>query len=158
MYSDGTDLAQYDEKSPLFLGEPGLGEVPYRAIEWNRVESLRLESQYHKSEFSIIQPPEGYKISLRRRAWGSAQGDETMVFMIVVSVDGVEVDDQSTAHVTYWFPNGVVHDCPRFNCPDVAKYASGMLHGIPGRSLMPESHELEVASQAVLDALNTPEA
>jgi hypothetical protein len=72
-YTDGTHLAQYDSSHPSAIG----GEVPFRMIEWPRVDTLVLESQLVRSVFKVLQPPDGYRLSLRRRTVQSTQADST---------------------------------------------------------------------------------
>jgi hypothetical protein len=154
-FRDGGSLSQYEETSPLFIGDPGTGEVPYRAIDWTRVERLRFESQWARSDFAITPPPAGWQHSLRRRAFRNQRGDEVMCFMLVVSLAGQEVLDATVGHVMYWFPNGVIHDCPQFNCGDAARYGTSILHGVPG-SLMPQTHQTDIQAGALLDPVSNP--
>lgn len=143
-YADGSVLHQTDEQSPKYLGAPGTGEVPMNAIEWDRAKELHLESQWAKSVFRVVDPGPGLQTSLRRRTFSVLNsGIHATIMLVVTSEAGQEVDDNSVRHVTYWCPDGTVHDCHLFNCPDVANYV------IKGQPLMP--HTAATNSQA--DAL-----
>jgi hypothetical protein len=147
-YSDGSELHQYDKSSEKFIADAG--EVPYRAIEWDRVVELTLSSAEWESRFTIAQPPEGTKLSLRSRHFRTQEGVTVPCFMVVQSIAGEEVTDESVQWVLYWLPNGVDHQCPHFNCPDVANYALKLVHGIPA-GIMPSTHTTTVQVGAVIE-------
>lgn len=147
-YEDGTYLAQHG----------GVKETPTSDIDWSRVKSLRFESDVVVQTFSIVQPPEGYWLWLRRRVFRNDSGDSQVVIYMLCTMDGsVELDhddiktyEQACKGVTFWIPNGVIHQCPFYNCKDVAHYCSGEVHDIDGRALMPMTHALPIQVDSVL--------
>lgn len=148
-YNDGTFLAQYPTDGP---------EVPFRAIEWPNVKSLILESQFLRQEFDIIQPQADCRLALQSRMFRDMAGDrEVMVFMlityrndIIIDVDDPKSYEEACVHVVYWFPNGIIHDCPLYNCNEIAQYASGEIHDIAGRSVMPIHNEIKAKLDAAV--------
>jgi hypothetical protein len=153
LYNDGTSCWQYDTTHPGFLSDGhGGGEVPYRAIDWSKVSQLKLESQWATATFDVTPPPEGYSVRLQSRHFRAVDGTNTMCFMIVtlddtkpLNMDDIQTYVAATVHVTYWFPNGVVHDCPHFECADASRYGMHMVHGKVGE-LMPETHSTTVGA------------
>ena len=164
-YKDGTILSQYDRASPHFFVSPGHergGEVPFRAIEWNRVSEVFFESDFAKSTFAILDPGEQYSLSLKCRTFmvqwsepgpeGKELGFSAQIraFMICtthrdmpIDLDRVETIKAATAHVTYWLPDGSTHSCPYYDCPDVANWVTGAVKG-KRVGLMPSTHELKI--------------
>lgn len=130
LYRDGSYLHQYDAEHPLAQS----GEVPYRAIQWDHVDSLFFESQYVKREFQV-QRNEGYAIGLRSRHFATPDGAGTMCFMVLTYPEGGT--HQDAVHVLYWFPDDSMHSCYLFECPDVARYGVGAANGRQ-EGLMPE--------------------
>lgn len=140
-YTDGTFLQQ-------FAGEQ---ETPFRAIDWTKVAKIQFDSIYVTQELGVPQLPPGYRMALMcRNFWnGQQDGGETVrVFMVVtfdeskpINPDIAQTYTDACVAVTYWVPNGVVHQCPHFFCKDVAEYCSGALHDVRGRTLA-LSHEV----------------
>lgn len=129
-YQDGELLAQHDTQHPLAVS----GEVPFRAIEWPRVATVRFESQDARTTLDIPEAPDGYSWSLRSRNWMRVDGQAVSAFLLILSDRGVEVNHDSTAYVLYWYPDGTVHESPFFTSKETDEYGSGILHG-QGRAL-----------------------
>lgn len=146
-YSDGSELAQYDQNNSNFIADAG--EVPYRAIDWPNVVKLTFESQQAVMSFDVNPAPPGIKVSLRSRHFRTASGIDTMCFMITESAEGQEVSADSVIRVLYVFPDGSVHECENFNCPDVANYGHKLLRDEPA-SLMPATHTVTTEVSAVM--------
>lgn len=149
-YTDGSELAQFDRASPAFVA--AAGEVPYHAIDWPRVEELCFASAHVEERFAVALPPEGYRLSLRSRHTRTVGGDQVMCFLLLVTLAGAEPSNETVVSATYWFPDGTMHTCPHFNCPDVARYARGQLLGAP----VPLAAATEVLSAAVDSQLGSP--
>lgn len=147
-YRDGTSLSQFDATSSDFIADSG--EVPYRAIDWQRVSKLRLESQDAVVSFDVVPPHAGSKISLRSRHFRTPSGLDTMCFMITESLADEEVTAETVKSVIYVFPDGTTHECPNFNCPDIGKYAHNKLRD-QATSLMPATHEIQTEVTAVVE-------
>jgi hypothetical protein len=140
-YTDGTECWQYDTGHVAFLGDPTTGEVPLRAIEWTRARELVLESQWARSTFAITPPPEGYTLRLVRRVFQSYADDGSQLITmayVLVCLRGTELLPEMTDHAVYWYPDGTVHECPLYDCPDVRRYAEGQLKQQPV-GLMPHT-------------------
>lgn len=119
VYNDGTELSQYNDGK----------EVPYKNIEWCKVERLILESQYVTHTFKISVADKDLRFRLQSRHWLSTTGHRIMAFMLVAwSKEDEKPTDDNTAWVVYWIPNGLIHHCHKFNCPDVADYCSKRIH------------------------------
>lgn len=144
-YKDGRELRQFDSTAPEFYN----GEVPYRAINWPEVKELVLGSEFIEQTFEISEPPAGIAISLRSRHFRVLKGDTVTCFMITLARAGEEVTNESVQSVLYWFPDGTSHECPHFNCPDVADYGAAMVHKLQGK-LMPSTHELKTEISAAV--------
>lgn len=125
-YASGEVLDQYDTNHPAC--NVAAGEVPYRAIQWPEVRKLVLTSQYAEDTFDVAALPEGFQLSLRSRHFMSTADEMLWCYLLVVSRASEEVTDQSTVSVLYWFPDGSTHECPHFNCPDVASYGHNWIH------------------------------
>jgi len=146
-YADHTSLWQYDEQHPQFLADgQGGGEVPYRAIDWSKVERVPFESQWTEPTVYEVAHVDGYSVSLKSRHFRSPEGTTTMCYMLVTTDDAIPIDPDriatqkaATLMMNFWFPNGVTHSCPDYDCPDVSRYGLALVHGQPGQ-LMPESH------------------
>jgi hypothetical protein len=126
-YNDGTWVHQYDTQHPMYL--ENAGEVPYKAIDWTKVERVVFENVRVRSDFAVQHPGPEWQVSLRSRQFitNAAGGTAvTLAFMVVTSEAGQEVTDASTHQVMYWLPTGVVHECHLLNCPDVAQYAQDL--------------------------------
>jgi hypothetical protein len=140
-YEDGTSLSQYINGVT----------TPFKEIEWQRVKTLALESQLLRQTFSIISCKEDEKMALRSRhfmAFGT--GAKAMCFMLVTwDAKDEHPDDVNTKEVMYWMPNGTVHYCSMFNCPDVADYGSNVAHN-GDFSLMPKHGQTILATDAAL--------
>jgi hypothetical protein len=140
-YKDGSSLNQNQD------GE----HVPFHAIEWAKVETLIFESQLVRQTFSITPCEEGETMALRSRhfmAFGS--GGNSMCFMLVRwDAKDDQPDDDNTKEVLYWMPNGTVHHCQMFNCPDVSEYGSNVAHNADFK-LMPNHGKTIVATDAAL--------
>lgn len=149
-YEDGTECWQYDTKHPDFLGDPDTGEVPLRTIDWPHATEMVLESQWARSTFSIQPPPEGYSIRLMRRVFQTYVGNTVAITMVyvLVCISGTELTPEATDHAVYWLPDGTVHQCPHYDCPDVRRYAEGQMNQQPV-GLMPHTqiHQLQAEAE-----------
>lgn len=145
IYNDGTSLSQFDSESPHYL--PDAGEVPYRAIEWDKVQALVLASQFNETRLDINPAPEGFNHTLRSRHFRTMQGDQVMCFIVMTSRADQEVDKNSVVSAYYWFPDGNTHDCVHFDCPDVGNYGAHWVNGAD-LSLMPSTHALKTQVDA----------
>lgn len=150
VYEDDTILTQKDELHPAYVAESF--EVPFKAIEWRRVKRVLFHSTDDTTEFTV-QPAEDVAVAMRSRVYMTIDGVGIRAFMVTVSTPGLEVNDENTKRVIYWFPNGVTHDCPHFNCHEVGDYAAKWVHGTLG-GLMP-MHEV---THTAIDAELVPEA
>lgn len=160
-------------------GHPRGGEVPFRAIEWPRTTELVLESELAKSTFDISPPGDGYHLALKCRtyhvrAWRPGVPTyfpdrpepviepfqvllDVRAYLVCTMRDDVEVDlarvatlEAATVHVTYWLPDGSVHDCPHYDCPDVSRWVQDAAKGTYS-GLMPATHAVGCAVDAPLD-------
>ena len=134
VYDDDTVLTQKDEGHPQFHKESF--EVPYKAIEWPRVRKVLFHSLDDTTEFTVLPTPD-WAVSMRSRVFMNQQGKALRAFMLIISTPGNEVDAESVQRVMYWFLNGVIHDCPHFNCDSVGAYAMTWVHGTQGAGLIP---------------------
>lgn len=125
-YSDGSELGQYDRDHPA-CGESG--EVPYRAIEWARVNSVYFESQHARTKLTFNPPPDDFAVALRSRHFASLKDTSTMAFMVLTYPK--DKTPQDAVDVLYWLADGTTHACHLFDCPAVRQYAIGVLHGNP---------------------------
>lgn len=147
-YADGGSLHQWDATHPQAVS----GEVPYRAIEWDRGVTLVLESQLAQATVPVPNPPAGTRWSLRSRTFISMQGVQISVFILLLTDAAVEISeitDATTYQAWYWVPDGSTHETPLFWSPEVARYCTKWIYGQPG-SLMPKHDQLVVAADAVL--------
>lgn len=155
-YTDGSVVSQYDQEHPAFFrseGHPRGGEIPYRAIEWPKVTELVLESEHAKSTFAVQDPGPGYSVALKSRTFMvPSAGMELRCFMICTMRDDVEINLDhiativaATERVVFWMPDGSTHDCPHYDCPDVANWVTGLATG-QHTGLMPTTHELKLAT------------
>lgn len=131
-------MMQYDTTHPACHVEGG--EIPYRAIRWPEATKLTLTSQFTEDTFDVAPLPEGYQLSLRSRHFMSPSDQMLWCYLLVVSRVGEDVTDRSAVSVLYWFPDGSTHECPHFNCPDVAAYGAAWLHDTDRR--LPLQHNI----------------
>lgn len=153
-FKDGTTLEQFDQTSHLFKhieGHFAGGEVPYKAINWSEVASITFVDVETSTgaTYTVAQPPEGLKLSLRSRHFKAQTGIDAMCFMVVLSKAGEESDKDNTDSVLYWFPDHSVHACDRFDCGEIYKYGADIIHGNSKR-LMPLHAHLETQIDAHL--------
>lgn len=147
VYYDGSMLSQFDKASSNFM--PEAGEVPYRAIEWEKVKSIKFSSQLAETNFDMGPIPTGNRMTLRSRHFKTLSGANVMCFMLVLSdSEAEEVDSNSARSILYVFPDGTTHECENFNCPDIAEYGHRALRDEPV-SIMPATHTLKTEVQAV---------
>lgn len=141
-YNDGTSVAQYN---------PDGTKTKFREIDWSKAEKLILESQLVRQVFDVTPPEEEFNLALRSRHFvGMSAGAAVMCFMLVKwAAEDAHPDDNNTETVMYWVPNGTVHHCTMFNCPDVATYCSNHVHNQP-TALMPNHGRTIVAFDAKL--------
>lgn len=147
-YEDGTIQAQYDPASVGY--DPEGGEVPFRAIEWDRVTHVIFESQWDRSELKITPAGPGYQWSLRARV--TTVGDHGAIRMLILlhSVAGVPVDEHSVDLAYYWTPNGIFHECRKFDCGRMREYTAKLLHGLPPVGVPSIHDECTVQADSVL--------
>lgn len=145
--NDGSELHQYDKSSPLYMANAG--EVPFKAIDWPNVANLQFQSQFANAGFDVAPAPEGFQVSLRSRHFKTQQGVAIMSFIVLVSKAGQEVNAESVVSALYWLPDGTVHECPHFDCPDVANYALKLIHG-QDAGIMPATHVLETGVEGLV--------
>lgn len=143
-YRDGSTLAQFQDHPQAISGE-----VPYRAIDWSQVERVIFESPLARSVVTIPAAHDGMRWSLRSRHIQNMHGDSAMFFMLVQSVVDQEVNDDSVKYVLYWAPNGIIHESPLFNSPDIYRYGLNQVHGLSG-ALMPAHDTLQLAADATI--------
>lgn len=148
VYRDGSTLSQYDTTSPHCVQEAG--EVPYRKIDWPEVTTLILASQILEQHFPITPVPPEFKTSLRSRTFKTMTGEQVTCFMVVVSKDDEDVTPENTSSVFYWFPDGTVHECVHFDCPDVGHFGALFAHDVE-RSLMPATHAIETSVDGIAE-------
>ena len=154
-------LSQYDSTRPDFLtaaGHPRGGEVPYRAIEWERVTELYFESEFARSTYAIdlASEPDHY-LGLRSRTFMvPSHSVELRCFMLCSFRRGVEIDpdriataELATNWVLYWFPDGSAHQCVHYNCPDVGRWVTNLVTG-QNSGLMPATHALNLTAASDL--------
>lgn len=120
LYKDGTDLEEY----------PADGKyTPYRKIDWSKVKTLILESNYAKTEVPIGIPRQGYKLSLRsRHVKIISHGTAAMAYILLESKINEAVRD-TTRSAFYWLPDGSIHSCDVFNCPKIKEYIIALVNG-----------------------------
>ncbi len=123
-YGDGTVVQQWDATHPQAVE----GEVPFRAIAWDRVDRVVLESQWARSVVDLPAPAPGHRWSLRRRTF-STPDDAVECFMLVQSEGPEEVDAANLRYALYWLPDGATHECGEFWSKAVADYAVGLVRG-----------------------------
>lgn len=146
-YTDGTQAFEWQADHP----EAKNGQVPFRAIDWPRVRTLRLESALATSQIEVPAAPEGLAWSLRRRWFTTMHGDSVGVFQLVLCAAGQEPTDATVPWSLFWVPDGSTHECNRFWSPEVADYAAGLLHG--AREPLPvATHEVQVQADAAVIA------
>lgn len=146
VYENDTILTQKDTLHPEYSSEAC--EVPFKAIEWSRVQRVLFHSSDDTTEFTFHKTPD-WDVAMRSRVFFTDQKDAIRAFMVTISTPGEEVSPESVQRVLYWFPNGVVHDCKHFDCHEVAQWASGWVHGkVAG--LMPLHDDTAVAVDAEL--------
>lgn len=149
LYQDGSETYASNAQDPAF--DADAGEVPFRAIRWNSVEQLVLESQAAKTSLYVNDLPDGLKVSLRERVIANAVNGETAgCFIVLTSVEGEPIED-STLSALYWFPDGTTHDCSMFDCPDARKYLGKFL-AFDDRALAPNHNIVQIAATADLTA------
>lgn len=126
-YADGTTLNQWDSSPERPLGD----------IDWARAVTITLASEWASATFDVSPNIDGIKQSLRVRTFMlPAHGVAIRVFMLILSNEGLPVDGNSTRAVTYWAPNGSVHNCTDFECSIIGKWSqtagkAGVLQDIP---------------------------
>jgi hypothetical protein len=126
-YENGEYLAQFDRTSAHAIA----GEVPFRAIDWSRVHTVRFESQDAVTSFTVPIAPAGYSWSLRSRNWVRLDGSGVSAFMLVLSAAGLEADQDTTKYALFWYPDGTVHETPFFMSRETNEYGSGIIHALP---------------------------
>lgn len=132
-YRDGTWITQWDATHPQAVN----GEVPYRAIDWSQIETLRFESQTATVTWEIPPAPDGYYWHLRSRTWIrsnlTSQLDSPVVtaFLVVLAASGQPISDESVVYVKFWFPDGTEYETPFFNSAEAAEYGTGLAIGKP---------------------------
>lgn len=126
-YTDGAVLSQDDTTHPLYAGD----EVPFRAIEWDRVTQLGFRTD--DSEHTVVLAREtGWRLALRRRTFLALDGQSLSCFILTISTD----DPVTTTHwAYYWFPTGETHACARFDCSVVRAWGARQVHTITGDAL-----------------------
>lgn len=151
-YQDGSWLSQWESDHPKAVS----GEVPYRAIDWDRLKVLRFESSVASVAYEIPPAPAGLAWSLRSRTWLRASGadpeavaGQVTAFMIVLAVAGQPVTPDTVKYVKFWFPDGTEHDTPIFNSPAAAEYGSGIVAGLQP-TLMPSTDQITIQANALL--------
>ena len=120
-YRDGTHLEQYSD-------DIAGAETPYRAINWPEVVSIRFTNQFAETKLDIAQPPPGYKLSLRSRHFTGPEATNIMTFVVLVSRENEPVD-ASTIEAIYCMPDGTMHQCYLFDCPEIRERCSRLRHG-----------------------------
>ncbi len=146
LYQDGTSLAQYDATHPAAVG----GEVPMRAIEWPRVTTLQLASQSAVTDFTIP-ALEGVEYRLVQRTMMTFQGSATIYLLLMLSPGyAYPFEQRDVVRAIYWVPDGTTHDCPHFECPDVARYLQQFVWGREAPPLAPTHDTLNAAVDAVI--------
>jgi hypothetical protein len=139
-YVDGTHLEQYDSSGT---------EVPYRAINWPQVQSIRFVNQYAETKLDIRQPAPGYKVSLRSRHFTGLNMLDVMTFVLLVSAENKEIDADSVVEAIYCMPDGAVHQCYMFDCPEIRERCSKLQHGKP-TSISAGHVRLNVGAEATI--------
>lgn len=130
-YADGTTLGQWDDMDT---------ERPLRDIDWDRATKVIFDSEWGHATFDVSKVPPGVQTSIRVRTFMMPfVGIAIRVFMIVLSNAGEPVTENSTRAVTYWAPNGAVHNCTDFLCSIIATWSQnistqGTLGEIPTHS------------------------
>lgn len=139
-YKDGTILSQWESDK----------ETPLRNIDWPNVDKVIFDSQWETRELNI-QYDSAYLVPhLRTRTLMVQQHGQMRIFMIVLSLIGEPVSDESVQYVLYWIPTGVIHECHMFNCPDVSRWATSFTAG-QVESLSARHDMVEVMSDAYLE-------
>lgn len=137
-YADGAETHQRDETHPQFQH----GEVPFRAIEWDRVAAVRFESQFAAAEFGFAHPGPGWTVALRSRHFARIGASIGVFVLVTYPSDGTP---QDAVDAFYWFPDGSYHSCHLFECRDVVSFAQAMLFGREERlALQHNAHDLVV--------------
>lgn len=131
-YKDGTILSQWESDT----------ETPLRNIEWSNVEKVIFESEWEQRELEITYDSTVYVPHLRTRTLMVQEFGQMRIFMIVLSLIGQPIDDDSVHYVLYWIPTGLVHECYKFNCPEVSqwgtRFTAGQLESLSARHDMTE--------------------
>lgn len=113
-YVDGTTIGQWDNLPD---------ERPLRDIDWARASTIMFSSVWNEAVFDVSTAVPGIQKSIRCRTFMMpAQGIAIRLFMLVLSNEGLPVNENSTRAVTYWAPNGAVHNCTDFLCSVVADW------------------------------------
>lgn len=118
-YLDGTHLTQYNDSGD---------EIPYRSINWPQVKTIVFANQDVETRLDIQQPPPGHQLSLRSRHTTGPEMADMMTFIILVSREGEPIAD-STTEAIYCMPDGTVHQCYLFDCPEVRQRCSNLRKG-----------------------------
>lgn len=146
VYDDDTVLTQKDTAHPEFHRESF--EVPYRCIEWARVKKVLFHSLDDTAEFTVLQSE--WHTALRSRVYMNKERRAIRAFLLTVSTPGQPVDDASVQRAMYWFPNGVIHDCPSFDCANVSAYVMSWIHGTAPVGLIPSHDVVSLGVDATL--------
>lgn len=85
-YDDGTVLQQWDASHPMAVH----GEVPYRAIAWDRVRAILFESGIATTRYDIPPAPEGLRWRLQSRSWMGLGGAGVVVAFMLVLADAAQ--------------------------------------------------------------------
>ena len=152
-YQDGTVLHQHDSQHPAYNHDNH--EVPIKAIEWDRVASVLMQSQLDTREIPLPPAGPGYQWSMRWRVTvaamgGTASAGPLRILMLVHSVAGVPVDEHSVDKVIYWSPMGILHECSDFECPDIRQYASRISAGKLPTGVIPIHGHVETKAEGLL--------
>lgn len=147
VYQDGSIQAQLDPNSRGYLVEGG--EVPYRAIDWTQAKSVLFHSNETTAQYDVAYDA-NWHVSLRSRVFMTRGGVALRAFILLVSVPGEEVNEESVKSAVYWFPTGVTHECFSFDCAEVRRWASAQVHGRQ-EGLMPIHEQLETTADAVIE-------
>lgn len=141
LYKDGTSLSQTDKIE-------GHAEIPFKAINWSKVEKIRFESQWAKTTITLPELDPSLQWSLRSRSVLAANVNKkgcskVYIMMLVCHQANTEADKNSTVSVFYWFPNGVYHSCDFFECGEVLEYAKTFFKE-DWQGIMPSHHGLQI--------------
>lgn len=128
-YTDGTTISQYDRTHPRFHES---GEVPYRAIEFDRAKSISFESQFlgERHTFELTHHA-GYRVTLHSRTFmGVNAGQDAGVrcFILATTPEGGDPFKDAVA-VFFWFPDGATHHTFDYNSPEANAYGAALVHG-----------------------------